>query len=457
MLKLFNTLTHKKEEFKALNDKKVGLYTCGPTVYNYAHIGNLRSYVFEDILKRVLQYNDYTVNHVMNITDVGHLTSDADEGEDKMEKGARREGKSAWDIAKFYTEKFKENLHDLNIEEPTIWCPATEHIPEQIALVQKLIDKGVTYTTSDGIYFDTTKINDYAKLAGLKKQKLKAGVRVEMGEKKNPHDFALWKFTAHGEKRQMEWEAFGHKGFPGWHIECSAMSMKYLGKQFDIHCGGIDHISVHHTNELAQSETATGVKPLVKYWMHNEFLLVNDGKMAKSLDNFYTLRDIKEKGLSPLALRYFMISAQYRAKLNFTWEALVAAETALNNIYAAIRDWDKPKVGCAELEAKFLDAINDDLNTPEALAVVWELMKSNYPTSAKAETLLKFDEILGLNIKKFLGKKIIVPAEIKKLLEERTMARKNKDWKKSDKLRDEINKLRFTVEDTAEGQKITKN
>ncbi|KKR49217.1 MAG: Cysteine-tRNA ligase [Candidatus Magasanikbacteria bacterium GW2011_GWC2_40_17] len=454
ILKFYNTLTRKKEIFTPWQDKKVGLYTCGPTVYNYAHIGNLRSYIFEDILKRVLLFNNYRVNHVMNITDVGHLTSDADEGEDKMEKGAKREGKTAWEIAEFYTLKFVENLHDLNVLEADILCRATDHIKEQITLVERLIAKGVAYTTSDGIYFDTTKIDDYGKLANLKKQKLKAGARIEMGEKKNPHDFALWKFTAAGEKRQMQWEAFGRQGFPGWHIECSAMSMKYLGEQFDIHCGGIDHIPVHHTNEIAQSETASGIKPWVKYWLHNEFLQIDGGKMAKSLGNIYTLQDIKDKGFNPLSLRYFMLGAHYKTKLNFTWEALAAAEHALNNIYSAVREWDKPKIGCAELEKKFLKAVNDDLNTPVALSVVWNLIKSEYPSSAKAETILKFDEILGLNIKNYLGKKIEIPLEIKKLMEERAEARKNKDWEKSDELRDKINQMGFTVDDTDEGQKI---
>lgn len=454
MLKLYNTLTRQKEIFTPWQDKKVGLYTCGPTVYNYAHIGNLRSYIFEDVLKRVLLFNGYRVNHVMNITDVGHLTSDADVGEDKMEKGAAREGKTAWEIAEFYTLKFIENLRDLNILEADVLCRATDHIKEQIILVEKLIAKGVTYTTSDGIYFDTTKIDDYGKLANLKKQKLKAGARIEMGEKKNPHDFALWKFTPPGEKRQMQWEAFGHQGFPGWHIECSAMSMKYLGEQFDIHCGGIDHIPVHHTNEIVQSETATDIKPWVKYWLHNEFLQIDGGKMAKSLGNIYTLQDIKDKGLNPLSLRYFMLGAHYKTKLNFTWEALVAAEHALNNIYSVVREWDEPKVGCAELEKKFTEAVNDDLNTPVALSVVWDLIKSDYPNSAKAETILKFDEILGLNIKNYLGKKIEIPLEIKKLMDERAQARENKDWKKSDELRDKIKQLGFTIDDTAEGQKI---
>jgi len=286
MLKIYNTLTKKTEEFKSITDRKVDLYTCGPTVYHYAHIGNLRTFVFEDILKRVLEYNNYQVNHVMNITDVGHLTDDADNGEDKMEKGSKREGKTAWEIAKFYTEAFQKNLKELNIESPTTWCKATDNIPEQIALVQTLIDKGFTYKTNDGIYFDTTKLSDYGKLANLANQELEAGARVDMGEKKNPHDFALWKFSNSNEQRQMEWEAFGKKGFPGWHIECSAMSSKYLGHHFDIHCGGIDLIPVHHTNEIAQSEAAFDEKPWVNYWMHGEFIVLkNDEKMSNKSDD----------------------------------------------------------------------------------------------------------------------------------------------------------------------------
>jgi len=350
MLKIYNTLTKQKEEFKPIKTgwfRKVGLYTCGPTVYNFAHIGNLRSYIFEDILKRVLKYNGYKVKHVMNITDVGHLTSDADEGEDKMEKGAKREGKTAWEIAEFYTQAFKSNLHDLNIIEPDVWCKATDHIKEQIKLVQKLIDRGFTYETSDGIYFDTTKIDDYGKMANLKNQELQAGVRVDIGEKRNAHDFALWKWSSpncHPElvsgslpKRQMEWSAFNHIGFPGWHIECSAMSMKYLGEQFDIHCGGIDHIPVHHTNEIAQSESVTGKKPWVKYWMHGEFLLTGSDKMAKAGDNFLTLQTLKDKNINPLAYRYLLLQTHYRKQLTFSWEALEAAESGLKHFYDEVK------------------------------------------------------------------------------------------------------------------------
>ncbi len=466
MLSLYNTLSRKKEEFIPLKkglfkSKEIGLYTCGPTVYNYAHIGNLRSYIFEDILKRVLEYNKYKVKHVMNITDVGHLTDDADAGEDKMEKGAKREGKTAWEIAEFYTETFKSNLVDLNIVEPSIWCKATDHIPEQIKLVQKLIDKGVTYETSDGIYFDTTKIDDYGKLANLKNQELKAGERVDMGEKKNPHDFALWKFSGN-EKRQMEWDAFGKKGFPGWHIECSAMSMKYLGEQFDIHCGGIDHIPVHHTNEIAQSETAFNKKPWVKYWLHNEFLNMGEEKMAKSSGNFITLQTLKEKNINPLAYRYFLLQTHYRKQLNFSWEALEAAQTGLKRMYKIIpslRRRGGPRFASgdgvvSQLRQNFLKAINDDLNTPEALALIWESLKKG---EIDYDTLLDFDKILGLGLGDIKEEtKAVIPDEVQKLLNKRKKAREEKDYKKSDELRDEIKDLGFEVKDTSEEQEVSK-
>lgn len=468
MLQLYNTLTRKKEKFKPLKNKTVGLYTCGPTVYNYAHIGNLRTYVFEDILKRILKYNDYKVKHVMNITDVGHLTSDADEGEDKMEKGAKREGKTAWEIAEFYTQAFKQDMADLNLSEPDKWCKATDHIKEQINFVQKLIDKGLTYTTPDGIYFDTTKIDDYGKLANLKKQNLKAGTRVDLGEKKNQHDFALWKwserserhpegFQSKKEKRQMEWRAFGRMGFPGWHIECSAMSIKYLGQQFDIHCGGIDHVPIHHTNEIAQSEALTGKKPWVRYWMHGEFLVLGkDKKMAKSENNFITLQTLKEKNINPLAYRYFLLQTHYRKQLNFSWEALKAAEAGLKRLrQKAIELRENKKIQDSRLKIKnnFLKKINDDLDMPGALSLVWEGLKNN---EVSYKTLLDFDKILGLGLDQIKETQTNILPEVQKLLNARKKARAEKNWKEADRLRDEIRKLGFEVEDTPEGQKVTK-
>ena len=453
MLTLYNTRTRQKEKFKPLHNNEVGLYTCGPTVYNYAHIGNLRTYVFEDILLRVLKYNDYEVNHVMNITDVGHLTDDADQGEDKMEKGSKREGKTAWEIASFYTEAFKNDMNDLNLLEPHTWCKATDHIEEQIDQVQILIDKGFTYETSDGIYFDTTKLEDYGKLAQLDKQNLKAGERVDMGEKKNPHDFALWKFNKEGEKRQMEWGAFGKTGFPGWHIECSAMSMKYLGDQFDIHCGGIDHVPVHHTNEIAQTEASSGKKPWVNFWLHGEFLVINEGRMGKSEGNFITLRTLKEKGYDPLAYRFFLLQAHYRKQLNFTWEAIDAAAEGLKRLRRLVNSIPEETQTDEGLEKKFAEAISDDLNMPESLAVLWKGLKEK---TLDKKTIMNFDAVLGLDLVR-AEKKIKIPENVQKLLEERKRARKEKNWEESDRLRDEITGLGFAIEDGDEGQSVTQN
>lgn len=452
MLTLYNTLSRKKELFQPLHDKNVGMYTCGPTVYHYAHLGNLRTYIFEDILKRTLRANDYTVNHIMNITDVGHLTDDADQGEDKMEKGARREGKSAWDIAAFYTDAFKHDLVDLNILPPDTWCKATDHIPEQIALVQTLIDKGYTYETTDGIYFDTTKLSDYGKLALLEKQALKAGARITIGEKKHAHDFALWKFTATGEKRQMEWHAFGRMGFPGWHIECSAMSMKYLGEEFDIHCGGIDHIPVHHTNEIAQSEAATGKKPWVKYWLHGEFLTIGEEKMAKSGENFLTLQTLKDKGVSPLAYRYFCLQAHYRRQLTFSWDALQAAEQGLLRLREHVAKLPPNIDGSIDQWKKIMAPLNDDLNTPEALGLLWNTVKE---ATIDKKTIRRCDEILGLRLEEPLPT-ITIPEKVQELLDARHRARVEKNWEESDHLRDEIEKLGFTIDDTPHGQDVQK-
>lgn len=449
MLKLYNTLSRNLEDFTPLNQGAVGLYTCGPTVYNFAHIGNLRTYVFEDILRRVLQYDGYPVKHVMNITDVGHLTDDADAGEDKMEKGARREGKSAWDVAAFYTEAFFADTKKLNILDANIICKATDHIPEQIAQVQDLIDKGLTYETSDGIYFDTTKLPDYGKLALLSKQELQAGARVDMGDKKNPHDFALWKFTPTGENRQMEWEAFGRIGFPGWHIECSAMSMKYLGNQFDIHCGGIDHIPVHHTNEIAQAEGITGQIPWVKYWLHGEHLQISGDKMAKSGENFLTLKTVTDRAISPLAYRYFLLQAHYRKQLQFSWEALAGAAAGLNNLKKEIQKLNTTGPDDAKAEVEFKNAINDDLNMPSALALMWTYVKER---SIGQDLIAKFDTVLGLDLLITNNTSVDITPQAQTLLEARATARDNKDWTESDRLREALATLGYTVKDTDQGQ-----
>lgn len=467
----FNTLTRKIEEFKPIKNKKVGLYTCGPTVYNYAHIGNLRTYVFEDILKRVLKYDGYKIKHIMNITDVGHLTDDADEGEDKMEKGAKREGKSAWEIAEFYTEAFKRDLENLNIILPDKMPKATDHIKEQIKLIKKLEKKGFTYTTSDGVYFDTSKLSDYGKLANLHNQELKAGARIEMGEKKNITDFALWKLSipkgSHPElvsgskKRQMEWKSPWGVGFPGWHIECSAMSEKYLGQPFDIHCGGIDHIPVHHTNEIAQSEAAND-KPLANYWMHGEFLITGTEKMAKSADNFLTLEKIKEKGFSPLAYRYLLLQTHYRKQLNFTWEALEAAQNGLEHLYRSISILPSTIPSSSSvilsdsegsLTDKFQSAINNNLDIPGALALVWEAIREG---KISKKQLFKFDEVFGLKLSEYKEEKVELTDEVKKLLKQRDEARNSKNWAESDRIRKELEKMGFKVEDTKDGTKIRK-
>jgi len=391
----------------------------------------------------------------MNITDVGHLTSDADEGEDKLEKGAKREKLSVWDVAEKYTQLFKQDLAALNISEPDVWLKATGTIPEQITLIQKLETKGFTYKTSDGIYFNTSKFPTYGALARLNLEGQKEGARVEVNEEKhNPSDFALWKFSHKDEKRQMEWESPWGVGFPGWAIECSAMSMKALGETFDIHTGGVDHIPVHHTNEIAQSEGATG-KPFVKYWVHNEFLLVDGGKMSKSLGNAYTLGDIRQKGFSPLAFRYYCLGAHYRSKLNFTWEGMQAAQTALDQlIERALALGDADGEGATEHEQKFFEAVDNDLATPQALAILWDMLKSSVPDTMKKTTLLRMDEILGLGLAQAKREAIDIPVDVQVLVDERAEARQAKDWEKSDALRKKIEEAGFSVKDTDQGQVV---
>jgi len=455
MLKLYNTLSRKKEVFNSIKKSSVSIYTCGPTVYNSAHIGNLRTYIFEDILKKVLLFNKFKVKHVMNITDVGHLTSDGDTGEDKMEKGSKREGKSAWDIAKFYTKEFKDDIKKLNILEPDIWCKATENIKEQIDFVKELDKKGFVYEISDGLYFDTSRLKDYGKLARLKIEKLKPGVRVKLVHgKKNSTDFALWKFSPKGEKRQMEWKFKDSYGFPGWHIECSAMSMKFLGEHFDIHCGGVDHIPVHHTNEIAQSEALLG-KKWVNYWLHGEFLKVDGGKMSKSLNNFYTLNYVIKKGFDALVLRYFYLSAHYRTVLNFTFEGLEGAKNSYEHLkdrVLEIKSCKDSKGRISKYKNKFLKACNDDLNTPQALAVLWDVLKTNsLGSKEKYSLVLDFDTVLGLGLGKI--KKSKVSKGILDLIKNRDKARKEKDWKLADKIRDTLKKKGVVLEDTDKGVK----
>jgi len=452
VLKLYNTLTRKKQVFKPLKEGEVGMYTCGPTVYWYQHIGNLKAYLFADILRRTLEFNNYKVKQVENITDVGHLTSDADEGEDKMEKAAAKEGKSAQDIAKYYFDLFLTDLKKLNIEEPAIWCKATAHIKEQIALIKKLEEKGFTYKTSDGIYFDTSKFKNYGKLAKLDIKGLRAGERIDMREKKNKTDFALWKFSEEKGKRQQEWESPWGLGFPGWHIECSAMSMKYLGETFDIHTGGVDHISIHHTNEIAQSECATG-KKFVNYWMHENFLTFRGEKVSKSKGGLFTIKELEEQGYEPLVYRYFILTGSYRQPIDFSLEILNSSKTAYTRLKNLISNLENDGKTNDKAVKEFKEAMNDDLNTPKALQVLWNLVRDE-KAEGKINTLKEIDKVLGL---KLLEKeKIEIPAEVKKLVEERENARKNKDWKKSDEIRDKIKSLGFSVADSAEGQKIGK-
>jgi len=453
-IKLYNTLTREKEVFQPIHAGKVGLYTCGPTVYWFAHIGNLRAFLFADVLRRVLQFNDLVVTQIMNITDVGHLVGDGDEGEDKLEVGAKRDGKTAWDIAEFYTQAFLKDSDALNILPATKYTKATDHIPEQIEMIQKLEENGFTYQTSDGIYFDTSKLADYGRLGGQKAEEKEAGARVEMGEKRNATDFALWKFSPEGEQRQMEWNSPWGVGFPGWHIECSAMSTKYLGQTFDIHTGGIDHIAVHHENELAQTEGAYGTLQ-ANFWLHSEFLTVDGGRMGKSLGNLFTLDDLVKKGFDVMAYRYLVLGAHYRSKLNFTFESLEASQNALTRLRSVVRTWELGGEVSSEYETAFCSAVNDDLNTSQALAIVWKLVDDGeLDFASKSATLLLFDRILGLGLGADVGHKLEISPKVQSLIQARDEARANKDWKTSDALRDEIASYGFEVMDTPEGTKV---
>jgi cysteinyl-tRNA synthetase len=473
-LALFNTASLSKEAFAPAGDE-VQMYCCGPTVYNFAHIGNLRTYVFEDVLKRALLSLGYKVKHVVNITDVGHLTSDADEGEDKMEKGAQREGKTVWQIAQAYTDKFMENIRDLNILDADIWPKATDHIAEMIALVQQLIDKGYTYTTADGIYFDTARFPAYCNFARLDPESLKAGARVEMGEKRNPTDFALWKFSPTDVRRQMEWDSPWGKGFPGWHIECSAMSLKYLRQPLDIHCGGMDHVRVHHTNEIAQTEAATG-KPFVRFWAHGEFLTLDAGKMAKSGGGFITLDTVKQKGIDPLAYRLFCFSAHYRSPLAFSWEGLEGAAQGLNNLRKLAFELPGNNGGVdavvlSTILQPFYAALYDDLNMPKAMAAVWELLRGKTQDSAlKRAAAQRIDDILALDLFRKAADssvvtcdssgtvKVVLPAgaalsadEVIRRVYARREARKAKDWAAADAVRNELAGMKIALKDLPDG------
>jgi len=452
-LRLYDTYTRSTRDFSPLHPPNVGLYTCGPTVYNYAHIGNLRTYIFEDLLRRVLEFHGYQVTHVMNITDVGHLVSDADEGEDKMETGSRRTGMSAWQIAETYTQAFRDDLYHLNIHEPTIWCKATAHIAEQIATIQCIEANGYTYRTSDGIYFDTSRLADYGVLGRLDIDGLQAGARVSLGEKRSPTDFALWKFSPPGQRRQMEWESPWGIGFPGWAIECSAMSAKYLGPFFDIHCGGEDHIQVHHTNEIAQTEACYGTR-LANFWIHGYFLQLNDEKMAKSAGEFLRLQLLIDKGYDPLAYRFMCLSAHYRSRLNFTWEGLGGAQVALDRLRDAAYRWGEPGSVDEGYLDRFVAELDDDLNLPRAMAVTWELVRSDLPESVRKGTLLYFDRVLGLRLADWRPRQEEVPEAVARLVEQRQTARKERRWADADALRAEIAAAGYELRDTPEGPKV---
>jgi len=456
-IKIYNSLTRKTEVFKPINPPEVGMYTCGFTVYDYAHIGSGRKYANDDLLRRTLTYLGYKVKHVQNVTDVGHLVSDADEGEDKMEKGARKSGKTVWEVAEFYTSYFYASMDKLNILRPHVICKATQHIPEQIKMITKLIQNGYAYETEEAVYFDVLKFPSYGMLFSQNLTEKKQAVRQEVysGEhKKSPYDFVLWfKRTGRFKNHSMHWDSPWGDGFPGWHIECSAMSIKYLGEQFDIHTGGEDHLPVHHPNEIAQSEASTAKRPFVKYWVHHAFLVVDGKKMSKSLQNFYTVDDVINKGYDPLALRYLYLTTHYRKKLNFTWKALKSAQSALiklRNSASELGTESSKNIKNNKYITQFTQSLADDLNFPKALAVVWEVLKSSEPDMTKRAILEEFDKVLGLEIfKKESAKKI--PSKINKLLKTRDELRDSGNYLAADKIRLEIESLGFKVIDTDKG------
>lgn len=464
MLKLYNTLTRSKEEFKSIENGKVKMYSCGPTVYSYASIGNFRAYIFADILKRVLEYNNYEIKSVMNITDVGHLTSDADTGEDKMEKAAKKEGKDPYEIADYYTKIFLRDFDRLLLKRPSVVTKATDNIPQMLEMVKEIVANGYAYETSKGIYFDVSKLDRYPVLSNNTIDDQKAGARIEVDpEKRNPYDFAIW--IKAPEEHIMKWDSPWGKSYPGWHIECSTMGRRFLGEKFDIHTGGIDHIPIHHENEIAQDKGAFGHNP-ANYWMHCEFLLVDGGKMSKSLQNTYTIDQLQEKGIYPLAYKLFCYSSHYRNKLNFTFEGALAAQVSLERLYEL---YLKHKNGYEEIQSdvienyknEFLECINDDLNIPAALGVLWKAAKNSSYSKDIAKLLLDFDRVLGLdveNAESYLNdwNDEDIPKDILNLFEERKTARENKDWQKSDELRKIIEEKGYTIKDSKDGSTIQK-
>jgi cysteinyl-tRNA synthetase len=501
-MKLYNTLSRKVEELQTLDGRKPGdnpapevkLYACGPTVYDFTHLGHLRKYTMDDVLVRALRDEGYQVRHVQNITDVGHLVSDEDDGEDKMEKGSRKHHKPATELAREFEEFFFYSMDLMGNLRPTLSCRATDHIQSQLELVQDLEKKGLTYIIDgEGVYFDTSKIKDYGKLSGIKPDQQLEGARVSVKGKRNATDFALWKFEKEGDHRQMVWPSPWHqRSFPGWHVECSAMSIEHLGPQIDIHTGGIDHIPVHHENEIAQSEAFTGKQPFSQIWVHHNFLKIDGQKMSKSLGNFYTIDDLRSRGYSARALRFLFLTSHYRSEQNFTWESMTAAQKAylrLLRIYLDLKEElvDDESLEIAnypqakEFEDQFKQAIANDLHTSEALSVLWALLKTDLPADIKYHLLAKFDRVLGLGLlavdeEKFLqiltaakNKGIVekdflltaeefseddLPKEVQKLFEQRELARKEKNWELADSLRLEIEEFGFQILDTADGAVI---
>ena len=481
-LRIYNTLGHKIEEFIPVNEKHVGFYGCGPTVYNYAHIGNLRAYIFQDTLSRLLRFLGYPLTHVMNITDIGHLSGDADDGEDKMVKTARERGQSVLEIAGFYADAFFKDTERLNIRRPDVVCKATDHVPEMIELIKRIEANGHTYSAGGNLYYDIMTFPHYGELASIRLEDLKAGARIEVDEnKRNPHDFVLWFTKSKFENQALVWDSPWGRGYPGWHIECSAMSMKYLGEQFDIHSGGIDHIRIHHTNEIAQSEGATG-KQWVKYWMHNEFLVMNKGKMSKSSGDFITLDKVIEAGYAPLDYRFLLLGGHYRSQLTFSWEAMETAKSARKNLEQRIANLltdlavppPLPKDGLTVQSAEsllhtekarhylhdFVQALEEDISTPRALSVLQQAVKDREPDAAEIITLIRiFDVVLGLNLVEEAEALRNAPAavtadnaeEIERLVAERTEAKKKKDFKRADEIRELLKNRGIALDDTARG------
>ena len=463
-MKLYNTLTRKIEDLTPLNPPNVSLYTCGPTVYDYTHVGHMRAYVINDLLKRTLDYCGFKVTRVMNITDVGHLTGDNDTGIDKLEKGAKKASKSVWEVVKFFTDYFFITTDALNILRPDITCKATDHISDMIQLINRLKQNGLVYETKEALYFDVTKFKNYGKLSGQKLEDKVQAARDDINvdpEKKHPADFSLWfKRVGRFADHTMYWPSPWGDGFPGWHIECSAMGMKYLGETIDIHTGGIDHIPVHHENEIAQSEGATG-KQFVKIWFHNNFLTVDGQKMSKSLGNIYKLEDLKKHGIGPLAVRYLFLQSHYRQLMNFTWESAKASQEAFTRLKEIALNL-RPQKNLITLKSQkainyqkqFIDAISTDLQTPQAIAVMWDMIKSDIANDEKYFLLLDFDKVFGLNLGKMIKEK--VPVNIIKLAEARLEARRLKDFNMSDKLRIRIENAGYKIEDLGDGYKIKK-